>query len=709
MTVLKPGENCWRIETAPKAAVLFDGAGYFGVLREVLKRAEKRIAILGWDMDSRMKLMGDTLPDDGMPVEFAAFLTALCKAKPQLQVRLLLWDYSVIYAREREFLPSLKLAWRTPSNVRFCLDDRLPLGSSHHQKLVVVDDCIAFCGGIDITGSRWDRSAHDPDDPLRVRFDGKPYDPYHDMQMMVNGPAAHALAQLACQRWCVGACEELEPLEACDPVWPDCATPDFHDLPIAIARTEPLTDRGAPVREVERLWLDSLAAAERFVYIENQFLANDDVAHALARRLREKPQLEAMLVSPREHPPGIAGRAMATARTDFLRILEGAGVADRVRLRGPTATGDSGRSADVMVHAKLCIIDGRMLRIGSANINNRSMGTDSECDLFVDAAEPQHREKIAHLRNRLIAEHLAQPVDRIADILTGEGPILPQLDALLDSGNRRLEPLGDIGIDPPPAPVQAIADPPKPLGADKAVARLFGGRVTQLPFRSFLRFTGLALALIVLALLWQFTPLSELTNLEKLQEAFRRIGEQPLGPIYVGGVFVVGGMIFFPVTLLIVVTAAIFGPWLGFLYALTGTLMSAGLSYGLGRVVSENTLSAMLGPRLDRIRTRIARSGLFAVVAARMVPVAPFTLVNMVAGATRVRFWDFMLGTVLGMGPGMIALCAFGHQAMETMASPSLQDGLMLVGFAALWIWLSFRLQALVMRWRDKRENARNA
>lgn len=709
--LLRPGENCWRVEIAPCAAVLVDGAGYFGVLREVLKRAESRVAIIGWDMDSRMRLMGETLPDDGYPVEFAAFLTELCRRKPQLQIRLLLWDYSLIYAREREFLPSLKLAWRTPANVRFCLDDRLPLGSSHHQKLVVVDDRIAFCGGMDLTTSRWDRPAHDPDDPLRVRPNGTAYDPYHDVQTMVNGPAAAALAELAWQRWRVGACETLEPLPApAQPHWPDCAHPQFHDLPLAIARTEPLTAEGPPVREVERLWLDSLAVAERFVYVENQFLASDAVAEALARRLQERPQMEALLVSPRAHPPGIAGRAMAAERSSFVHILERAGVMDRVALRGPVAiSAKDGRQVDKMVHAKLCIIDDRLLRVGSANINNRSMGTDSECDLLADVVEPQHRQQVAALRAGLIAEHLGCAAEAVAAIFATGGPVLPQLDAL-NAGDRRLLPLGDVdAAPPPPAALQKIADPKKPLGADKFVARLFGGRVAQLPFRAFLRFCIVALAVAVLALLWRYTPLSEMTDLDRLQDAFRAMAAEPLGPLYVCAVFVVGGMVFFPVTLMILVTAAIFGPVLGFVYGLGGTLLSALIAYAGGRTISEGTLAALLGPRLDRIRTRVAHNGLSAVVAARIVPVAPFTLVNLVAGATRVSLWDFLVGTVLGMAPGMLALAIFGHQAMETMSNPSWRDGALLVLFGAGWIWLSFRLQALILRWRDKARPQRAA
>ena len=88
-----------------------------------------------------------------------------------------------------------------PRGVRFGFDDHHPVGASHHQKIVVVDDQLAFCGGIDLTGHRWDTSAHRPDEPARKTPLGKAYGPYHEVQAMVTGPAAASLGVLARDRW----------------------------------------------------------------------------------------------------------------------------------------------------------------------------------------------------------------------------------------------------------------------------------------------------------------------------------------------------------------------------------------------------------------------------------------------------------------------------------------------------------------------------
>jgi phosphatidylserine/phosphatidylglycerophosphate/cardiolipin synthase-like enzyme len=128
--ILRPGSNVWRIETAARMAVLVDAADYFGAVREALLAAKRTVFIVGWDIHSQARLVGPTgEADDGHPVQFGEFLSELVRRRPQLDVCLLLWDYSLLYAAERELFPTYSLRWNTPSRVRFCLDDgagRLP-------------------------------------------------------------------------------------------------------------------------------------------------------------------------------------------------------------------------------------------------------------------------------------------------------------------------------------------------------------------------------------------------------------------------------------------------------------------------------------------------------------------------------------------------------------------------------------------------------
>ena len=195
---------------ADRAAVLIDAAAYYGTLRKALLEAKHSIYIIGWDVDSRTPLVGPSgEPDDDLPRELGPFLTALVERRPDLKISILLWDYSLFFTSEREAMPSLALRWKTPPQIDLCLDDAIPLGSSHHQKIVVIDEALVFSGGLDLTIRRWDTCAHDPSCKYRVDPAGKPYNGFHDVQIMVDGEAAKAMTDLARQRWARAAVEEL--------------------------------------------------------------------------------------------------------------------------------------------------------------------------------------------------------------------------------------------------------------------------------------------------------------------------------------------------------------------------------------------------------------------------------------------------------------------------------------------------------------------
>ena len=150
-------------------------------------------------------------------------------------------------------------------------------------------------------------------------------------------------------------------------------------------------------REVERLFLDSIDTAERSLYIENQFFTSELVAKRIAERMQARPELETLLIGPQNHESWVEARTMRNGRIRFMRTLAEAGVGDRVRLVYPHVENDK-TSTDTMMHSKVMIIDDRFLRIGSANLNNRSMGTDSECDLAIEAGTKEEQARIADIR-----------------------------------------------------------------------------------------------------------------------------------------------------------------------------------------------------------------------------------------------------------------------------------------------------------------------
>ncbi|WP_376099606.1 phospholipase D-like domain-containing protein [Roseomonas sp. CCTCC AB2023176] len=437
-SLLRPGRNVWRATRAGRAAVLSDGATYFGALRQAMLNARRTIHVAGWDIDSRMRLVGDLpagqAPADGLPDTLGAFLSALTDLNPDLTIRLLLWDYSVLYAIERELLPVLSLRWNTPPRVELCLDAETPFGASHHQKVVVVDDKVAFCGGLDLTIRRWDTQRHDPDDPRRVDPAGKPYPPFHDVQAVVDGEAAATLGALFRTRWLRAAGESLTPTEtdASHDPWPASTAPDVTDIRTGIARTRPEHRLQTPRREVEALYLDSIATAERHVYLENQFLTCSRIARAMIRRMRQKPGLEVVMVAPKTHHTWLEHRTMLAGRIRFMNLFRRARLTDRVRLLYPHVTGSqssgAGSEREVMVHAKVMVVDDRLMRVGSSNIANRSMGLDTECDLMFEARDEPQRAAIARMRDRLIGEHLGLSPEDVASRLAQTGSLIAAVD-----------------------------------------------------------------------------------------------------------------------------------------------------------------------------------------------------------------------------------------------------------------------------------------
>jgi uncharacterized membrane protein YdjX (TVP38/TMEM64 family) len=171
--------------------------------------------------------------------------------------------------------------------------------------------------------------------------------------------------------------------------------------------------------------------------------------------------------------------------------------------------------------------------------------------------------------------------------------------------------------------------------------------------------------------LWRYTPLADLANPKELVGWLHAFGGDSLMPFVILLAYLIGGMMAFPVTVLIAVTGMMFAPPAAFALALGGSLLSAFASFHLGRLVGRRPLRGFLGPKISRLNRLLANRGILSVMAMRMLPIAPFTLVNFAAGAIRVRLVDFVLGTVLGMLPGVLILTLMGYQFARSLTDPN--------------------------------------
>lgn len=430
--MLQTGENAWAVARADKASLVVDADAYFRHARAAMLQATRRIMLIGWDFDARIRL-GDASVDGG-PETVGEFIYWLVQRNPQLEVFLLRWDIGALKTLVRGTTILTVFKWMRHPRIHTKLDGAHPVGASHHQKIVVIDDCFAFCGGIDMTGDRWDTRDHRDDDPDRVRPNGRPYGPWHDATSALEGPVAARLGELARMRWKLAGGGDIPPVDSRpENCWPAELPVDFTGVDVAISRSQPEVKEEAPVIEIERLYLEQIARARRFIYAESQYFASRKIAIAIADRLAEPDGPEIVLVNPESADGWLEPLAMDTARARLAEALHKRDPHGRFRLYLPyTAAGEP-----IYVHAKILIVDDRIIRVGSSNMNNRSMRLDTECDVTIDTDLPGNqgcRERIAALRDDLLAEHLGVEPAEVTAAIDATGSLIGAIERLRGPG-----------------------------------------------------------------------------------------------------------------------------------------------------------------------------------------------------------------------------------------------------------------------------------
>ena len=698
-SLFKPLKNCWQVKKSHRASILIDGEEYFRALHEAMRLARHSIMIVGWDLHSGLRLLRNG-EDGDYPQTLGRFLDYLARKNKRLKIYLLSWDFSMIYAMEREFFPRYKLKWLTHKNISFCLDGEHPVGASQHQKVVVIDDAVAFSGGFDLAKWRWDTSAHRLDDDLRVDPDGKRYPPFHDVQMIVDGEVASALGQLVRQRWkraCGILPPEVEPQHVGDP-WPPSVKPYFHDISVAIARTLPRYLEYKEIHEVEQLYLDSIAKAREYIYIENQYLSSYRIGEMLKKRLQEEKGPEIVMVLPLKTGGWLEQHTMDVLRGRILRTLRDADVHHRLGIYYPRLSIDS--DSTLMVHAKVMVIDDFFVRVGSSNLSNRSLGLDSECDLaIVGEEESDTVRNISSFRNRLLAEHLGVSEEEVATAVTNLGSLQKAVESLRD-GDRTLMPLAEEVMEVDNwVPESELLDPEKPIEPEEFLDYLIRPENQRPAYRHFIKIIVMIALFLLFAAIWRWTPLAEYLNIKSMTDAAEWLKVHPFSPLLVPLTYLVLSLVSFPVTLLIMMTIIVYGPWWGGWYALLGTMLSAVVMFWIGHLLGKNIVSNFSGSLVNRVNHQLSESGLLAVVTFRVIPVAPFSIINLIAGASAIPMRKFFLGTIIGIIPGITAIAFVADRLSESLHQPDLSSftalfavvvvfGVGLVGFRK---WLKLR------------------
>ncbi|WAT18555.1 phospholipase D-like domain-containing protein [Aurantiacibacter sp. MUD11] len=440
---VEPG--VWRYAHARRVRVVIDGEDYFDLIQQAMLKARQRIMLIGWDFDTRINLSrGRRWWQKGWrrqyPSRLGSFILWLNRHRPGLEIRILKWSYGFIKFFGRGSMLIDLLRWWPHRRIDFKFDTAHPVGCTHHQKIVIIDDDFAVCGGIDMTTRRWDTRDHLEHDPHRKRPRGSYYGPWHDMTMMMEGDVARELETHGRARWVRARGKPLTrpdhtPEES---AWPDELEPHFEDVEVGISRARAAYGDAPKVDEVEALFASQIARARRFIYAENQYFASRTICEAISKRLAEPDPPEIVIVHPEEADGWAESLAMDPARAELVEAIRELDTNERFHLYVPY-TGET----PIYVHAKLLIVDDRILRIGSANFNNRSMGLDSECDVFIDCDRPGNDKVepvIRKIRESLLAEHLGISEEKVRQLLDRHGSMAGMIAELGDANRRHLKP-----------------------------------------------------------------------------------------------------------------------------------------------------------------------------------------------------------------------------------------------------------------------------
>lgn len=734
---IRPGRNCYRIAQADRVDLLVDAAAYYRALYHAILQARERLVFLGWQFDSRVSLLrGEEADRARYPVQFLPLLQKITEERPHLQVYILAWDHSIVFAPEREWFQSYRFQQGTGDQIHFVFDHFHPAGGSHHQKIVLVDGIAGFCGGLDICGDRWDTPQHRRQDPLRKNEDGTPYSLFHDVQIAVQGEAVPVLEEIFLDRWGAATGERLAPVR------PD-RTRRFdlpHTLrlsggPASISRTVPAgtCGRETPVQEIAQLYDDAIASAERLILIENQYFTSRRVFDALHKRISDtsRPGIEVVVILPQAAQNWKEELAIGFEQRRMLQRLETAAKANHCPLGiyTPIKTGNPPLPpTPIYVHSKVLVIDDRILSIGSANTSNRSLGLDTECNINIEADGDQRRREIAMVCYTLLGEHLEQPAEAVESIVQQKRGWVTALDALSGQSGR-LHKLNDTfpetWIDQV-LPEGICFDPESPLSSEDLFEKLFFPPIPSIqdeealeekeqgepqkpeahPERSkkrtFLRGIPLFLLPLIGILLYFFLEKKGIdlrTWVTTLDEA--RASHWTI-PLFMIGT-VIASVISFPITFFLVLGGILFGAYWGTLLNWTAALAGATVSYFLGLYLGR-PLFRFGQKRAPAAADWIKQKGFWAILILRVIGVFPFTVVNFIAGASKIRLSNYLLATALGMLPGTFLISYFSDAILQGTVDFKTKSSQLLWGLSFV---LLLRLgSAFMKRWWLRRQEA---
>ena len=394
MNICTENENVWCIERIAHLGFLQDADQYYQAFFEALPQARRQVVISAWELESQVNLaqISSELPSD-----LRRYFSFLARDNRNLKIKIFCWKPGLYLKFSRERLAEYK--WRRVSDEGVVYrSERSPYAfGSFHEKIVLIDNACGFLGGMDVSTNRWDNSSHEVETDFKQKGEGF-YLPIHDVQFVFTGPLLKKTRQMV---------DERVPGESHRKNYPqtkirfDLSYPFLNNTLGSLSRTDPQI--GA--FEIEKLYIQAIRRAKKFIYIENQYLSCLPIAEELAKRLKEEEGPEVIIILPYNYLGGFERAIYIHSRNKIQKILKDADRFKRLGLFYPSIPNEKEQQF-LKVHSKMMIVDGTFITLGSANLNYRSMRLDREMNLNIEAIRGKERAFIKKILTSLVCEHL---------------------------------------------------------------------------------------------------------------------------------------------------------------------------------------------------------------------------------------------------------------------------------------------------------------
>ncbi len=372
-----------------------DSQNYYQAFLECSKKAGQSLHIAGWEIDARMLIDPTNQRPD---LSFRQFLNQI--SDKVVDIHLLSWKAPFYLRFGRERFAGLKWKLKASSKIKFTHNRYPYFFGSFHEKIAIIDQKCAFMGGIDIAKMRWDTCGHEVINECRRDWNGKYYNPIHDLQFVLSGPIIKDFSEFIQKRSEKNLFFTQQSPSISTPLWPDSFSPEIHHIKGAISRT----DAKERVYEIEDLYVDAIRSAEKFILIENQYFSHHGIIRELANQLQKKEGPEVVIILPINYRGKFERAIYLTQRNRAMKTLKASDHYGRLRFYYPE---NSSPQNFIVVHSKYMVVDNTFITLGSANLNYRSMRVDREINLGIDGhSKGGIQQFIERSVSRVMADHL---------------------------------------------------------------------------------------------------------------------------------------------------------------------------------------------------------------------------------------------------------------------------------------------------------------